>query len=173
MSWPVCRIECGTTCAELRVEPGDRVGICMRKSADAVASMFGIMKAGCCVRPGRSDCPCLAQRLYFSQLCGQSPNRRGTTGGRVTLRIQPSRLCSRNDCSRGNRSWSSAYPSSRPARRRQPGPLGAQRGSRPIATGLHSLHFGLNRSTKRRYAVARQCRLIYRLVLRRISTERT
>jgi acyl-CoA synthetase (AMP-forming)/AMP-acid ligase II len=31
---------------QLRVEPGDRVGICMRKSGDAVASIFGIMKAG-------------------------------------------------------------------------------------------------------------------------------
>src|SRR5438552_17339971 len=30
---------------QLRVEPGDRAGICMRKSADAVASIFGIMKA--------------------------------------------------------------------------------------------------------------------------------
>ena len=31
---------------KLEVEPGDRVGICMRKSADAVALLFGIMKAG-------------------------------------------------------------------------------------------------------------------------------
>ena len=28
------------------VGPGDRVGICMRKSADAIASVFGIMKTG-------------------------------------------------------------------------------------------------------------------------------
>ena len=32
---------------------------------------------------------------------------------------------------------------------------------RPIATGLQSLHFGLNRSAKGCYVVARQCRLIY------------
>jgi acyl-CoA synthetase (AMP-forming)/AMP-acid ligase II len=31
---------------KLGVKPGDRVGICLRKSADAVASLFGIMKAG-------------------------------------------------------------------------------------------------------------------------------
>ena len=47
------------------------------------------------------------------------------------------------------------------AGRRQPGPLGAERGSRAIAAGLHPLYFGLNRSAERCYAVARQCRLLY------------
>ena len=36
---------------QLRVGPGDRVGICMRKSADAVASIFGIMKTGAAYVP--------------------------------------------------------------------------------------------------------------------------
>src|SRR5436853_1623658 len=36
---------------QLEVEPGDRVGICMRKSADAVALLFGIMKAGAAYVP--------------------------------------------------------------------------------------------------------------------------
>ena len=36
---------------KLEVEPGDRVGICMRKSADAVALLFGIMKAGAAYVP--------------------------------------------------------------------------------------------------------------------------
>ena len=86
VNWPVCRIECGTVLRQMGVEPGDRVGICMRKSADAVASIFGIMKAGAAYVPDGSDCPGLAQRVYFSQLRGQSAHRRGTTGGRVTLK---------------------------------------------------------------------------------------
>jgi amino acid adenylation domain-containing protein len=47
----------------LRVEPGDRVGICMRKSADAVASIFGIMKAGAAYVPTDPTAP--AQRNAF------------------------------------------------------------------------------------------------------------
>src|SRR5919106_4220349 len=41
----------------LRVQPGDRVGICMRKSADAVASIFGIMKAGAAYVPADPTAP--------------------------------------------------------------------------------------------------------------------
>jgi len=36
---------------------GDRVGICMRKSADAIASMFGIMKAGAAYVPADPKAP--------------------------------------------------------------------------------------------------------------------
>ena len=50
---------------QMSVKPGDRVGICLRKSADAVASLFGIMKAGGGVCSGRSDSACLAKRIYF------------------------------------------------------------------------------------------------------------
>jgi amino acid adenylation domain-containing protein len=42
---------------QLRIESGDRVGICMRKSADAVASMFGIMKAGAAYVPADPTAP--------------------------------------------------------------------------------------------------------------------
>src|SRR5262245_50883890 len=36
---------------QMKVQPGDRVGLCMRKSADAIASLFGIMKAGAAYVP--------------------------------------------------------------------------------------------------------------------------
>ena len=42
---------------EMGVGLGDRVGICMRKSADAVASIFGIMKAGAAYVPADPTAP--------------------------------------------------------------------------------------------------------------------
>ena len=50
---------------QLRVEPGDRVGICMRKSADAVASMFGIMKAGAAYIPADPTAPASRNAFIF------------------------------------------------------------------------------------------------------------
>jgi amino acid adenylation domain-containing protein len=42
---------------EMGVGAGDRVGICMRKSADAIASIFGIMKAGAAYVPADPTAP--------------------------------------------------------------------------------------------------------------------
>jgi amino acid adenylation domain-containing protein len=42
---------------QLGVRPGDRVGVCLRKSADAVASLFGILKAGAAYVPVDSTAP--------------------------------------------------------------------------------------------------------------------
>src|ERR1043166_6697378 len=42
---------------EMGVALGDRVGICMRKSADAVASIFGITKAGAAYVPTDPTAP--------------------------------------------------------------------------------------------------------------------
>src|SRR2546430_3065799 len=42
---------------QMGVGLGDRVGICMRKSADAVASIFGIMKAGAAYVPTDPTAP--------------------------------------------------------------------------------------------------------------------
>src|SRR5437773_2974464 len=50
---------------QLRVEPGDRVGICMRKSADAVASIFGIMKAGDAYIPTDPTAPASRNAFIF------------------------------------------------------------------------------------------------------------
>jgi amino acid adenylation domain-containing protein len=50
---------------QLRVEPGDRVGICMRKSADAVASMFGIIKAGAAYVPADPTAPASRNAFIF------------------------------------------------------------------------------------------------------------
>src|SRR5436309_6659846 len=50
---------------QLRVEPGDRVGICMRKSADAVASIFGIMKAGAAYIPADPTAPASRNAFIF------------------------------------------------------------------------------------------------------------
>jgi amino acid adenylation domain-containing protein len=49
----------------LRVESGDRVGICMRKSADAAASIFGIMKAGATYVPADPTAPASRNAFIF------------------------------------------------------------------------------------------------------------
>jgi amino acid adenylation domain-containing protein len=50
---------------EMGVRPGDRVGICMRKSADAVASLFGIMKAGAAYVPSDPTAPASRNAFIF------------------------------------------------------------------------------------------------------------
>ncbi len=50
---------------QLGVRPGDRVGICMRKSADAVASIFGIMKAGAAYVPADPNAPASRNAFIF------------------------------------------------------------------------------------------------------------
>ncbi len=50
---------------QLRVEPDDRVGICMRKSADAVASIFGIMKVGAAYVPADPTAPASRNAFIF------------------------------------------------------------------------------------------------------------
>ena len=47
------------------VRPGDRVGICMRKSADAIASIFGIMKAGAAYVPTDPTAPASRNAYIF------------------------------------------------------------------------------------------------------------
>jgi amino acid adenylation domain-containing protein len=54
---------------EMGVEPGDRVGICMRKSADAVASIFGIMKTGAAYVPADRAAPASRNAFIFHN-CG-------------------------------------------------------------------------------------------------------
>jgi amino acid adenylation domain-containing protein len=50
---------------QMGVGPGDRVGICMRKSADAVASIFGIMKAGAAYVPADPTAPASRNAFIF------------------------------------------------------------------------------------------------------------
>ena len=47
------------------VKPGDRVGMCLKKSADAVASLFGIMKAGGAYVPVDSTAPPTRNAFIF------------------------------------------------------------------------------------------------------------
>ena len=47
------------------VGPGDRVGICMRKSADAIASVFGIMKTGAAYVPADPTAPASRNAYIF------------------------------------------------------------------------------------------------------------
>jgi amino acid adenylation domain-containing protein len=54
---------------ELGVGAGDRVGICMRKSADAIASLFGIMKAGATYIPADPTAPASRNAFIFRD-CG-------------------------------------------------------------------------------------------------------
>ncbi len=50
---------------EIGVGPGDRVGICMRKSVDAVASIFGIIKAGGAYVPTDPTAPASRNAFIF------------------------------------------------------------------------------------------------------------
>jgi acyl-CoA synthetase (AMP-forming)/AMP-acid ligase II len=50
---------------QMSVKPGDRVGICLRKSADAVASLFGIMKAGAAYVPVDPTAPASRNAFIF------------------------------------------------------------------------------------------------------------
>src|SRR5438552_15522707 len=50
---------------EMGVGVGDRAGICMRKSADAVASIFGIMKAGSTYVPTEPTAPASRNAFIF------------------------------------------------------------------------------------------------------------
>ena len=50
---------------QMGVKPGDRVGICLRKSVDAVASLFGIMKAGAAYVPVDPTAPASRNAFIF------------------------------------------------------------------------------------------------------------
>src|SRR5437868_6789653 len=50
---------------EMGVGRGDRVGICMPKSADAVTSIFGIMKAGAAYMPTDPTAPASRNAFIF------------------------------------------------------------------------------------------------------------
>jgi len=50
---------------QMEVQPGDRVGICMRKSADGIASLFGIMKAGAAYVPVDPTAPASRNAFIF------------------------------------------------------------------------------------------------------------
>src|SRR5216684_4826105 len=50
---------------KMGVKPGDRVGMCLRKSADAVASSFGIMKAGGAYVPADPTAPASRNAFIF------------------------------------------------------------------------------------------------------------
>ena len=47
------------------VEPGDRVGMCLRKSADGIACIFGIMKTGAAYVPVDSTAPASRNAFIF------------------------------------------------------------------------------------------------------------
>jgi L-proline---[L-prolyl-carrier protein] ligase len=51
---------------EMGVGPGDRVGICMRKSADAIASIFGTMKVGAAYVPTDPTAPSSRNAYIFN-----------------------------------------------------------------------------------------------------------
>src|SRR5947207_13836773 len=51
------------------VEPGDRVGMCLRKSADGIACIFGIMKTGAAYVPVDSTATA-SRHAFIFQNCG-------------------------------------------------------------------------------------------------------
>ncbi len=64
-------IACATGCAQWACGPGDRVGIYVHKSIDAVAAIFGILKAGAAYVPVDPLRAAGAQRLHPAQLRGE------------------------------------------------------------------------------------------------------
>ncbi len=52
--------------AYMGVSPGDRVGICLRKSADAITAMFGVLKAGAAYVPVDAAAPARRNGYIFS-----------------------------------------------------------------------------------------------------------
>src|SRR5215204_107816 len=53
----------------LGVKPGDRVGVCLRKSADTVAAIYGVLKTGSAYVPVDSTAP-PARDAYIMHNCG-------------------------------------------------------------------------------------------------------
>src|SRR5947207_15248906 len=51
------------------VKPGDRVGMCLRKSADGIACIFGIMKVGAAYVPVDPTAPA-SRHAFIFQNCG-------------------------------------------------------------------------------------------------------
>jgi acyl-CoA synthetase (AMP-forming)/AMP-acid ligase II len=51
--------------SKMGVREGDRVGLCLRKSADAVAALFGIMKAGAAYVPVDPTAPATRSAYIF------------------------------------------------------------------------------------------------------------
>ena len=154
MNWHIFRIDYETVCERMGVGPGDRVGICMRKSADAVASIFGIMKAGAAYVPTDPTAPASRNAFIFHNCAVKVVIVESRLADRLNEEFKQLGFAPGDDCHRWSRRGSPAHQSSRPARRRQPRSLGSQCCSRPFATGLHPLHLGLNRPAKRCYAIA-------------------
>ena len=65
LNWHVFRIGERDRLRQMSVKPSDRVGICMRNSADAVASIFGIMKAGAAYVPADATAPATRNAFIF------------------------------------------------------------------------------------------------------------
>ena len=61
----------------LGVGPGDRVGIYMRKSIDAVVSIFGILKTGAAYVPVDPGAPAARNAYILAQLLGASGHHGG------------------------------------------------------------------------------------------------
>ena len=83
---------------------GDRVGICMRKSADAVASIFGIMKAGAAYVPADPTAPASRNAFIFHNCAVKVLIVEARLAEALRLEFSEARLCSRNDRARRNRS---------------------------------------------------------------------
>ena len=144
------------------VGPGDRVGICMRKSADAVASMFGIMKAGAAYVPADPTAPASRNAFIFHNCAVKVLIVEARLADGVALRnsaklgfapemividgvgagVPLTKALDRLDAVSPAPSVPSAVPD-----------------SSQLAYILYTS--GSTGRAKRRYAVARQCRLLY------------
>ena len=99
---PDFRIACRDRSHRLGIEPGDRVGICMPKSADAVASMFGIMKAGAAYVPVDPSAPA-TRSAYIFQNCGvKAIVVEERLAGQLEIAVQSQWIQPLSDCSEWN-----------------------------------------------------------------------
>jgi hypothetical protein len=146
------------------VRPGDRVGIYLRKSIDAVAAIYGILKAGAAYVPVDPGAP-PARNAYILHNCavnargGGAPvrsdaaRRRGATAGAPPARDRSTK-----------RAPAARAPGARGRMRSTVRPA-SHRGSGARRSRLHPVHLGVDRQAQGRDALARERHELRRLVL--------
>ena len=98
VSWTRFPTACAIGLPRSACGAGDRVGIYMRKSIDALAAIYGDTQGGCGVCSRRSRRTGGARRVHHAQLRGQGRGDRGRVRGRISAsnssNLAPGRTCS-------------------------------------------------------------------------------